>query len=457
MTRSPLVETIVGHQYVLTQIDFWREIFMNPDRMMASAFVEDHFIIHTISPVYRGKLFVYEDAFYLMDSYERIDDRLSDDKTYRVKASPTNIPYDKNEDRPLATPQDPFKLSSKEISNYTDGPDIETTIGIFLANYLFLVYPFGDKIPYINGEFSDSKLEKLIAVQLIDGSINTAEVKDKYINATSLFGQANEIFCPNISEKTISIPQHIHDLREQLVRDNREALEAGDASVMSDIESKLIKAYKEHIKGDPAENFLLKSKYYNVTLKKLFLVQGMVEEFGSPGKYKFIDQPMGKGWKQKDLPTIFNEVRGGSYARGIETADGGVIAKLILRVLQDARISIPDCGTKRGELVVGTKEQLEDFMWNYIVEPDGTNILLTDELIPSLVGKPTTIRSPGYCQSEEGYCAKCFGKPFEVLGQKAFAPLANALATRFQTNSLKAMHGKSIKVIEVWDLNKYLL
>lgn len=459
MDRSPLVYHILAHQSVLTQIDFWREIFMNPDRMIASTYLESEqrFLITTLSPLYTGKLFVYESLFYAIENYERIDDRRSEEKTYSVTASPTRIAYHNNETRPLATPQDVFQLKAGDIVNYPEGPDLSTTIGIFLANYLFLVYPFEDTIPYINDEFSASKLEKKIAIPLIDGLITTAAVKDKYINALSLFGQANEIFCPNISEKTISIPESIHRLREQLISENREALEAGDASVMSDIEAKLISAYKEHLKGDPAKHFLLKSKYYNVTLKKLFLVQGMVEEFGTPGKYTFIDQPMGKGWKQKDLPTIFNEVRGGSYARGIETADGGVIAKLILRVLQDARITVPDCGTTRGETVTGTKEQLKDFMWNYMVESDGTNVLITDDLITSLIGKTVVIRTPGYCQEQEGYCSKCFGKPFEVLGQRAFAPIANDFAKNQQTRALKKMHGSSIRTVDISDLNQYLL
>jgi hypothetical protein len=434
---------------------------MNPDRMTASSYLkdEDRFIINTISPIYTNKLFIHDKLFYSVESYDRIDNHLSEEKTYTVKASPTRIAYDVNEDRPLATPQDTFQLKAGEIENYPDGPDLSTTIGIFLANYIFLVYPFGDAILYLNEEFSTQKIEKRIAIPLLDDnpSISTVDIKDKYINALFLFGQANEIFCPNISEKTISIPQSIHRLRDQLLEENKEALAAGDASVMSDIEQKLISAYKEHLKGDPAEHFLLKKKYYNVTLKKLFLVQGMVEEFGAPGKYTFVDQPMGRGWQQKDLPTIFNEVRGGSYARGIETADGGVIAKLILRVLQDARITIPDCDTKRGESVTGTLDQLKDFMWNYVVESDGSNTLITDEILPSLVGRPTIIRTPGYCQAEEGYCAKCFGKPFEVLGQKAFAPVANDFAKNQQTRALKRMHGSIVSTVDISDINKYIL
>jgi len=461
MVRTPLINFIVSHQKVLIQTDFAREIWMIPERIAASAVEEEDgnlfFTVSCLAPLYAGKLFVYKGLFYAVLTSERIDDRSSEIKTYRVQGERTGIVHDPKENKPLCTPQDAFLLEAGEIANYPEGSAIETTVGIFIANYLFLVYPFGAVVPYLNEEFSASKLEKRISIPLLEGKVTTRDVKDKYINTLSLFGQSNEIICPNISEKTITIPKEIHDLRDKLVAENLEALQAGDASVMSDIEQKLIKAYKAYLEGDPSLHFLLKSKYFNVTLKKLFLTQGMTEVFGSPGKFTFIANPMGNGWKMEDLPHIFNEVRSGSYSRAVETADGGVIAKLILRVLQDTRITIDDCKTKRGEHIHGNKDQLRDFVWNYVIEKDGSNTLMTDDNIGEFVGKDLTIRTPGYCQATQGFCAKCFGRLFEVLGQKAFAPVANDFARTQTTNSLKSMHGKSHSTVDVSDINRYLV
>lgn len=460
MSTVSLTDVILHSQSALIQMDFWKEIFMIPERLTGEEVESrdgDLFSVSTRAPLYVGKLFVNNGYFCSIQSYTRVDDRSSTIKTYHVKAVRTDIPYLSNETKPLCTPQDKILLQPGIIANYPDGTTLNTTIGIFLANYLFFVYPFGDTIPYFNDTLSTSKLEKIIGPLILDEKVSVSDVKDKYINALALFGQANEIFCPGISEKTISIPDEIHQLRDKLVRENLAALQAGDASVMSDIETQLIKAYKEHIKGDPSENFLIKSKYYNVTLKKLFLTQGMVEQFGQSGKFSYVAQPMGLGWKQEDLPTIFNEVRQGSYARAIETADGGVIAKLILRVLQDSRITIPDCGTTRGDRLNGTKEQLNEFLYNYTIEPDGSNLIIDADRLPQLVGKDIVIRTPGYCQAKSGYCAKCFGKPFEVLGQKAFAPIANGFATAQTTSALKAMHGKSVSVVDVSNVNDFLL
>lgn len=456
--RSPLVEYIVNNQTVLINTDFMREIWMIPDRTIGIRIENSaQFAVTCLADMYTGKLFTCDGFFYGISTFERIDDRSSDLKTFKVEAIATGIVHTPDETVPLCTPQDRFILKNGDIVNYQGTEDIETTIGRFVANYLFLVYPFHDKIDYLNEEFSAKKLEKRISIPLLDGRISTRDVKDKYINTISLFGQSNEMICPNISEKTITIPKQIHDLREQLVKDNREALDAGDASVMSDIEQRLIVEYKKYLEGDPSLHFLLKSKYFNVTLKKLFLTQGMTEVFGSPGKFTYIEQPMGSGWKIKDLPAIFDEVRQGSYARAVETADGGVIAKLILRVLQDTRINIADCETKRGETIRATKEQLKDFEWNYTINPDGTNTLITEDTVDQLVGKDLMIRTPGYCESEQGFCAKCFGRLFEELGQKAFAPVANDFARNQTTASLKSMHGKSHNAVDVSDINRYLL
>lgn len=459
--KAGLLDYIITYRSSLTQTDLARELWMIPDRMRGDYISEAGqnvvFSITTQSPLYVGKLFTYLDRFYAVDNFERIDNRHGDNKIYRVNASRTGIVYDPKETQALCSPQDTFLLQPEMIENFIGDAAIETTIGIFIANYLFLVYPFGATVPYFNDEFTASKLEKMIAAPFLDGRISTQAIKDRYINTLSLFGQSNEMICPNISEKTITIPPHIHALRDKLLRDNAVALEAGDASVMSDVEKQLITAYKEYLKGDPSLHFLLKPKYFNVTLKKLFLVQGMTEVFGSPGKFTFIGNPMGQGWKQDNLPDIFNEVRAGSAARALETANGGVIAKLILRVFQDTRIDIEDCGTTHGEKVYGDKNGLKDFIWNYVVESDGSTTLITDETLPSFVGKQLTIRTPGYCQATQGFCAKCFGRLFEELKQKAFAPVANDFARTQTTNSLKSMHGKSHSVADVSDINRYLV
>lgn len=458
---TPLIKYILSHQNVLIQTDFMREIFMIPDRMVGEYQSESGsdiiFQITTLSPLYKGKLFVNNQMFYAIKEFKHKSRLLDDTKVYDVTAERISVLHDPKENVALCKPQDKFILQPGIIANFSKGEPIETTIGVFIANYLFLVYPFNDKIPYLNEEFSAAKLEKLISEPLLKGIITTEEVKDKYINTLSLFGQSNEIICPNISEKTITIPQSITDLRNKLVKENRDALLAGDASVMSDIEKQLIAAYREYLSGDPSLHFLLKKKYFDVTLKKLFLTQGMTEVFGSPGKFTFIENPMGNGWEVKDLPAIFNEVRSGSYARAIETANGGVIAKLILRVLQDTRIAIDDCGTVRGEYVKATPQNLKDFIWNYVINKDGTTTLLTENNLSTFVGQTITIRTPGYCQASEGFCSKCFGYLFESLGQKAFAPVANDFARTQTTNSLKSMHGKSHSTVDISDLNKYLV
>jgi hypothetical protein len=458
--RGPLIDFIIQNRSVLLNIDFMREIFMIPDRLYAESKTDgitgSEFYLNTQSPLYDNKLFVFGNTFYAIEKWVRLYNNKVEDKVYSVIAKSTGIPVPQNT-LPLSTPQDKFILRANEIENYPEGPDIETTLGRFIANYLFLAYPFGNRISYLNEEFTDKKLESRIAIPLINGDITTSQVKDRYVNTLSLFGQANDIICPNISEKTITIPKHIHDLRKKLVEENKDALEAGDASVMSDIEQKLISEYKTYLKGDPSLHFLLKSKHFNVTLKKLFLTQGITEKFGEPGKYVFIDQPMGSGWKIENLPDIFNEVRSGSYARAIETANGGVIAKLILRVLQDTRISISDCGTKSGEKVIGTKQQLKDFEWNYVVESDGATILISDDTYDQFVGREVTIRTPGYCQAESGYCSKCFGKIFETLGQKAFGPIANDVGRHQLNASLKRMHGTSHSSVDVSDINKFII
>jgi hypothetical protein len=458
--NSALVLYLIKHPSALLQTDFLREMFMIPERLTGVRSEDHSFTITTRAPLYVGQLFVVDKVFYGITSFQRTDNRGSDVKTYRVEAINASIRY-AGDDAPLATPQDPITIGAGDIENYT-GETITTTLGTFVANWLFLVYPFGGVIPYLNEEFTTSKLESRIAPLLLDGSITVDQVKDRYINTLSLHGTLCEVFCPNITEKVIVIPQSIHDLREKLVSENQAALEAGDAAVMSQIEGQLIAAYKDYLKGDPSMHFLLKKKYFDVVLKKLFLTQGMTEIFGSPGKFVFIKQPMGQGWQQEDLSYIYNETRSGSYSRGIETQNGGVIAKLILRVFQDTRITIPDCETTHGEIVNGQESTLKDFIGNYVVAKNGAPyeggpVVLTADTLNHHLGSVLTIRTPGYCESPHGFCARCFGELFEKLGQQAIAPLANDFAKTITTAALKRMHGVSHKTTSVKDLDRYIL
>lgn len=459
-----LLKFVLKYQDSLLELDLIRELFMIPERLEAiyeyQLNDDHHLTMITESPLYKGKLVVANNKFYAITSFEKDISYLSNsgqEKRYNVVADETEIPYLKKESNPLTTPQDSFKLYPGQINNYTDTNPIETTIGRFIANKVFLVYPFDNIIPYYNQEFTVSALEKQIAKALLSDQITVEQIKNKYINTLSLFGNSPDILAPNITEKTITIPKHIQDLRKTLIDQHKDSLAAGDVSVMTDIEQQLIKAYKDYLQGDPSLHFLLKKKFFNVALKKLFLTHGTTEKFGESGKFTFIDNPISSGWKQEDLPDIFNEVRSGSYSRAIETADGGVVAKLILRVFQDTRIDVKDCETKQGQQLSATKDNLKDYLYNYVVNQDGTTTLIDEKTIPEFLGKNITIRTPGYCQSSKGFCAKCFGYLFEELGQKAFAPIANDLARVFTVSALKRMHGTSHNTVKITDLNKYLV
>lgn len=463
MARSPIIKYIIEHQSTLLHIDFSREIWMIPDRVSGRKIgVSGNYPIFEIDvegDMYRGKLFEFEGSVYGVGEFDRIRDDSDDVIRYRVVGEPTDIEFPKDAE-PLCRPTDKFTLYPGEIKNFKESQAVETTIGRFIGNYLFLVYPFGDAIPYINEEMNADRIADEIGTRLVNGTLGpnaVSNIKDKYGSTLFLFGQATDMFCPNITEKVISPPKEISELLKRLVEENRAALDAGDASVMADIEAKVISEYKKYLKGDPAEDFLLKSKYFNVTLKKLYLAQGMTEKFGSPGQFVFIDQPMGEGWRVKDIPAILNETRQGSYQRAVETANGGVIAKLILRVFQDVRIVMADCKSPIGETIDGTAGQIREFIGSYAINPDKSLTLITEENQASFLGKPLVVRTPGYCKSEKGFCAKCFGHTFEVLKITSLAPEFNNFAKTQTTNSLKSMHGKSHKVVDISDINRFLV
>jgi hypothetical protein len=460
MQRPPIVEHIIRHPESLIYIGFNKEIWMIPDRLLAdvrTSPTELKFELAMRVAPYRGKLFVHDGMFYAITSWERTDDRSTDSRTYTVEAIETGVPHDSSEKFPLLRPSDVIEIRPGEIMNYKGGEIIKTTVGRFVANYLLLCYPFGETVDYINEEFSAGKLEGLISKLILSKKISPRVFKDKFVNTLTLHGHTTEMFCPGISAKVITVPDHVKNLLIRLVEENKEALEAGDSSVMSDIEKAVISAYKDYLKGDSSLHFLLKSKYFAVTLKKLFLTHGMVEVFGQPGKFVWVTQAMGSGWKKKDFSVICNETRQGSFSRAVETQFGGVIAKMILRVFQDVIIGLADCGTSHGEPMLGTPALAKEIENSYQILPSGESSLIDASTAKSLVGKKFYLRTPGYCEAEGGYCSRCFGYIYEEHGQRSFATLANDFARNQTTASLKKMHGVSHSTVDVSDLNKFLV
>lgn len=444
--------------YVLTHLDsfiyrdYIIELFTHADRIPLVLTSDTTGTVTTDSPLYVGKLVLSNNTFFRIESYQKVSQD-GDVSHYTVTVSKTGMDLPK--DNLLCAVTDPVYLTSGYIANYTKAETIETTIGRLLLNYLVLAKPYGDIIPYKNEIWKSGKLQDEIGDLLLNKKITVDQIKQSQ-NNMFFFGQMTEIYCPNLTKKSLTSSPKIPELKKQLLKEHAEGLAAGDSVTMATVESKLIAADKEYLKDDPASLFLIKGKYWNIVRKKLFLTHGMVERFGQKGVFDFIPNSLEEGWTQEAAPAIFNETRNGSYSRAMETAGGGARAKEVLRVFQNTRVVENDCGTKRGLVVLFAPYNSSEYVYRY-ANVDGKTVEITNENHKSFQGKAVSVRSPQYCETKNGLCYTCVGKLFQSLGQDEFATVIQSLASAFLTKSLKKAHGTSVDVYEIKNLNDYVV
>ena len=67
------------------------------------------------------------------------------------------------------------------------------------------------------------------------------------------------------------------------------------------------------------------------------------------------------------------------------------------------------------------------------------------------------MRSPMYCKTQHGLCEVCAGKMFSKLDVKHISMYIVDISSTFTTMALKLMHGSKLEMIDLGDLNQYLI
>lgn len=344
---------------------------------------------------------------------------------------------------------DQFYISKGMIQNYS-GEKMKTDVGKFILNQIILVYPFGDKIPYINGTINPSKVDDIVAGLILKGEIGRKEY-NTYMNYGTWFGMDGSIATPSWSEKSITTDPKAIQRKRELLEKYKDQLDKPE--VLTQIEDEIQAIDREYLKGDVSEPFFFSSKKNMEQRKKQFLTIGVMEEFGKEkGKYYNVVNSLEEGWTKDTLDIGANEVRKGSYSRGIETAKGGEQTKFIMRIFQEVKIWSDDCGSKRGVHIT-----LTEFNYKYYLNRWTTSDQLIDEdFAKANFGKTIEIRSPQYCAEKKGFCFKCCGEIFRQLGLKAIGLNELLVTSRFTSASMSAMHSSALSTYRLEDFGRFL-
>lgn len=440
--QDALQTYIQDHLPLLKQRDFLLEIFTECTRQPLQKTLESR------SAPYRGKLLLKDGTFVSLETFTR-----TSATTWEIQETrETGISLPKT--GPLTFPRDRISLPGGLLQNAPS--PLQTTIGRLILNYLILSEPFGDAFPYINdAEWGTGRLEKGIFTKAVSQEI-TADQINEYVRNLYFIGHFTEICVPNFTERSLVTDPKIAKRRKELLKEHADALSRNDPVAMSRIEEELIDMDKAWLQDDPSWNFLRKNtnKSFSVQRKKMLVTAGMIERFGEEGAYDYVEQSLSEGITPQTFSKVVNEIRHASYARAIQTQDGGVIAKSISRGLQNARMKEEDCKTKRTLPVTLSPDTMHLYRYRWILET-GKLVLLDDDALQARSGKTVQLRTPMMCQTQGGFCRICLGKIISELSGTELTARAMGISGKFTGLSLKKSHGRSVKSFTIESLSLY--
>lgn len=362
-----------------------------------------------------------------------------------------------NENKGLFQYKDKIALQKGDIANLD--MDIETTVGRVLQNLIMLVYPFGDKISYINKRFMPRDIEGIIKDKLVDtpigevgrnkGSIYVDEYI-RYSDACLFLSQLCQICVPGVTEKAITAPpggrEYLAELMDRAARDGKSL---HDPATIADIGQEMEKYDSQYLQGDRSLGFLInKKKDLGIVRKKMFLMYGFDKGFDETSDVDFIDRPLSEGIDYSRIDSYINGSRSGSFSRGAETQLAGVSVKEMLRASSNENIAIEDCHTDLGMRITLTEDNISTYRGFYCFY-QGKEIKLDDDNRDMYLGKTVDMRSPAYCRCEgTSRCARCCG-PHLSLHQTGISSAVADMGSVFLNTLMKAMHGKQLATKEL--------
>ena len=394
--------------------------------------------------------------------------RISDqDKKYLLSLRPEDITYELGmqlfadhvkkvdgqiiEVKSRFEPHDYFRLDAGE---YINKETIITTVGSFIFNKFIIEPRFAEYLGYNNEVINSDGLKDLenkLSKLLLEDKITTTDFAD-YLDRIQWLGmQFHEPLAASFTMRGLKPVPKVIKRRDELIKQNKEALEKGDVMVMSAIEKELVELAKAEISDDPSMDLYYSGARGSIpnNYKQLSIVKGPVFN-KTIGKYQFIQNSFFEGLRKEDIAAAGTNVINGQYPKSCGTAVSGYKAKQVSSLGQAVilRKDVPDCGTKGYIEIVIPPSMKSKFLYRYVI--DGTKlVLLDDSTMDKYVGKKIKLRSIMYCGCDSGVCMTCAGRLFEKLQIDSIGLTTSTLTGALLNLKMKSFHDTSVKITEI--------
>lgn len=353
---------------------------------------------------------------------------------------------------PIFHVQDVLEPSAGELATHFGRNPIAgawglTNVGRVLINIIAYQYPTDFAVfPFYNEEWTDKSTLKRMSHAVQNKQV-TVEQWEQFLNYCYFVCHMTELTVPSFTEKSLQPAPGALEFKRKFIAEHKGQL--NDPLVIQKLEAELIKMDKAYLGDDPSTILFdgLGKKSYDVQRKKMFYTVGGIAPFGTmTGEVDFIENSLLEGWTIPSIPSRANEIRKGSYERGVETAKGGAETKSVLRAFGDIAITEDDCGTKRTIEIDCSIFDGKQFIGRTIQVGSSDVVVTEDNLDQYVTGKKIKLYSPLTCATKHNMCYKCCGRKSKELNARFLGSQIIKITSKFMNQAMKNMHGTALAV-----------
>lgn len=335
--------------------------------------------------------------------------------------------------------------------------EFTTTVGRLIFNKYFIecepeLLKF---LGYVNQDISKKVYGKIFdslgyAVMEEDISIETYK---RFCKRSQKFMPYVSILAPNHSDNMLTITKKINKRKEELIKENKEAIDKGDVMAIDKITKELLDYARELMKDDPAMDMFNSGAggSFENNFKNMFIMRGSVQDPDPRKRYNIITSNYIDGVSKEEYSKLANTLAAGPYNRSKKTELGGYWEKLFLSAFQHVILLEPgsDCGTTRHIVLKLTEKNISQVMYSYVINSDGSLTEITSKNKDKFIGKVVKLRFSSMCEAKDGICNKCAGNLFYRLGIRNVGASTPQIPSRLKVLSMKLFHDDQLNFTEM--------
>ena len=331
-----------------------------------------------------------------------------------------------------------------------------TTVGKLVFNKIYIqqnptIYEYfgwiGDDV---TGKVFKNLYKKIGYLRLED--IVSLEDMKRFAMSTQFTMPFCQFLSPSFTDDMLLSSKKINKEKERLLKENKAALDAGDVTVQDKIQKELVAYAKDLLKDDPSMDTFNSGGGgdFNNNFKNMFIMKGTVRDPDPNKPYNFITSNYIDGVSEDEYAMLANSLAEGPYSRSKKTEIGGWWEKLFVYAFQHLTLLEPgsDCGTKRYIEEYLTADNIDKYMYNYVIQ--GNKLVeITSANRDSFIGKKVKMRFSSLCEAKDGFCNKCAGNLYYRLGIHRVGVITPQIPSRLKNIAMKAFHNSQVELTDM--------